>query len=49
MSGNVIDEECTKGASVKGGCDGSITFLAGGVPNLSFYVNVVELKFFVIK
>lgn len=30
----VVDEQCTDGAAVVGGCDGPITLLAGRVPDL---------------
>ena len=40
---DVVDKESTDGATVVGGCDSTITFLAGGIPDLGLDGLCVDL------
>lgn len=44
MFANIINEQGSDGATVVGGGDGSVTLLAGGIPDLSFDCFGVDLN-----
>ena len=48
-SSNIVDEDCSDRTSVVGSGDGTEVFLSGSIPNLKFYIFVLNMGGFSSK